>query len=101
MRASDPAGYDGMEKLDLSTNTTGEGRGLLLTTVTAGSCTFTIVTNEVDSVSRDYDAGTTSITRKSLTSVVLTVPANSTIIVPLVGKFTLTAASNATAYVLR
>lgn len=101
MRASDPAGYDGMEKLDSSTNPTAEGRGLLLTTATAGSCTFTIETNEVDSISRDYAAGTTSITKKSLTSVVLNVPANNSFILPLVGKFTLTTSSNATAYVLR
>jgi hypothetical protein len=99
MRASDPAGYEGIEKLEQ--DATAEGRGLMLTSTAGGTCTFTIETNEIDNISRDYEAGTTSITRKTLTNVVLAVAANSTVVLPLVGKFTLTASSNATAYVLR
>lgn len=98
MRASDPAGYEGMEKL-VSTAT---GRAILLTASGSGTITLDIETNEVASISRDYENGTTTVTKKILEDVVFHVAANSTILLPIVGKYTLVAVSNGvTGYVLR
>jgi len=101
MRASDPAGYEGMEKLVAVSNPTAIGRAVFVSTGTAGSVTLDIETNEVSSVTRDYDAGTTTVSKTTVTGVIINVPANSSFILPIVGKITLSAATNAVAYVLR
>ena len=99
MRASDPAGYDGMQLVVKDTPV--EGRAILFTTSTAGSCTLDIETNEVNSINRNYESGTTTITKKTLTNVQFFVPANSTIVIPITAKFTLRSNTNAISYVLR
>lgn len=100
MRASDPAGYEGIE--EIASGATATGRALMVTnsTTTPIAMTVSVLTNEVESVSRDYEAGTTDITRKTV-SMVLSVGAGTTII-PLTGKYTIaTVPANTKAYALR
>jgi hypothetical protein len=101
MRASDPAGYDGIEKLVAVTNPTATGRGLLLTASAAGNITLDITTNEVDQIIRNYENGTTTVAYKQLKSVTLYMAASTTMILPIVGTFELSSSSNVIAYVLR
>lgn len=100
MRASDPAGYDGMEIISAQ-NSTVAGKGLLLSASAAGNISLHIMTNEVDQVVRNYENGTTTVTYKELKNVTFYMAASTTIILPIVGTFNFVSASNVTAYVLR
>lgn len=100
MRASDPAGYEGVEEITSGGSAT--GRALLLTnsTTTPIAITVSVTTNEVDTISRDYNNGTTSITKK-VVSVVLLAGAGTTII-PVVGDYSITTVpANTKVYALR
>lgn len=100
MRASDPAGYEGIE--EIASGGTATGRGLLVTNSTTSpiAMTVSVLTNELQSITRDYEAGTTETVRKTV-SLVLQVGTGTTVI-PIVGTFTISSVpSNVKAYALR